>query len=170
MDHQHLYGMKVLTTLNTGWMHMGRTIALKLSQEEEQVVAQLNKQGMTKSELLRNALRQYIEYLHQTTALNTMDKNLSFSQDKASIMFQDSLRNIINEIEELRGALKKTQEEMQNEKAKINQTISEFCIDATVIQKKPISNKTEVPNDVHHEIDEFLEQRMTHGDTWKKRV
>ena len=170
MDHQHLYAMKVLTTLKTGWMHMGRTIALKLSQEEEKIVAQLNKQGMTKSELLRNALRQYIEYLHQTTALNTMDKNMSFSKDNSSVMFQDSLRNIINEVEELRSALKKTQDEMQNEKAMIHQTISEFCVDATVTRQKPISNKTEVLEDIHREVDEFLEQRITCGDSWKKRV
>lgn len=161
--------MKVLTILNTGWMQMGKTIALKLSQKEEQIVAQLNKQGITNSELLRNALRQYFEYLHQTTALNTTDKTAFIVQDNASIMFQDSLRNVINEVEELRGDLKKTQDELQNEKATIHQTISEFCIDATVIQTKPTPNKSEDSKDIHHEIDAFLEQRITQGDTWKKK-
>jgi hypothetical protein len=149
---------------------MGRTIAVKLSPKEEQIVTQLNKQGMTNSELLRNALRQYFEYLHQTTALGTLEKPTSFVQENASIVFEDSLRNIINDVEEIRSSLKKTQEEMQHETVKIHQTLSELYIDTTVSQKKSCPNNIEVVKDIHDEVDTFLEHHIKQGDTWKKSV
>jgi len=169
-NHQHLYVMKVLTNVNTGWVQMGRTIALKLSKNEEQIVAQLNKQGMTNSELLRNALRQYFEYLHQATALNTNEKTMSFIQDNSSMMSRDSLSDLKNEIEEIQSFSKKTQEEMQKEIAKLHQMMSELCVDTKVIQKKPIPSRTEVLKDIHHEVDAFLEHQAKQGDMWKKRI
>ena len=147
---------------------MGRTIALKLSPTEEQIVRQLNKQGMTNSELLRNALRQYFEYLHQTTALGASEKPDSEVHDNRGIVFQDSLRNIINEVEEIRNSLQKTQEEMYHETEKIHQTLSELCIDATVTQTTSSLLKNEMFQDIHDEVDNFLEQRMKHSGAWKK--
>lgn len=168
-NHQHLYGMKVLTALDTGWVHMGRTIALKLSPKEEQIVRQLNKQGMTNSELLRNALRQYFEYLHQTTGLIAAEKTTSeVRDDDAGVVFQDSLRNIINDVEEIRSSLQKTQEEMHHETERIHQTLSELCIDATVNQGSPSLPKTEMFKDVHDEIDTFLQHHTKQGDIWKE--
>ena len=161
--------MKVLTALDTGWVHMGRTIALKLSPKEEQIVRQLNKQGMTNSELLRNALRQYFEYLHQTTGLIAAEKTTSeVRDDDAGVVFQDSLRNIINDVEEIRSSLQKTQEEMHHETERIHQTLSELCIDATVNQGSPSLPKTEMFKDVHDEIDTFLQHHTKQGDIWKE--
>ncbi|HVQ00800.1 MAG TPA: hypothetical protein VMT57_04735 [Candidatus Thermoplasmatota archaeon] len=144
---------------------MGRTIALKLSPKEEQIVRQLNKQGMTNSELLRNALRQYFEYLHQTTGLISPENPIS----TASVVFQDSLRNVINEVEDIRSSLEKTKVEMQHENERIHQTLSELCVDAAVNQ----NSSTGLPSiglskDIHEEVDSFLEQHFTRGDGWKK--
>jgi len=161
--------MKVLTALDTGWVHMGRTIALKLSLKEEQIVRQLNKQGMTNSELLRNALRQYFEYLHQTTGLIAAEKTTSEARDDdAGVVFQDSLRNIINDVEEIRSSLQKTQDEMHHETERIQQRLSELCIDATVNQGSLSLPKTEMFRDVHDEIDTFLQHQTKQGDIWKK--
>jgi hypothetical protein len=147
---------------------MGRTIALKLSPKEEQIVMQLNKQGMTNSELLRNALRQYFEYLHQTTGLMAPE-NPAMAQQTASVVFQDSLRNIINEVEEIRSSLHKTQEEMHHETEKIHQTLSELYVDATVSQNSSVSlPKTEMFKDVHDEVDTFLEHHCRQSGSWKK--
>jgi hypothetical protein len=147
---------------------MGRTIALKLSPKEEQVVMQLNKQGMTNSELLRNALRQYFEYLHQTTGLISPE-NPTMVQHTASVVFQDSLRNIINDVEEIRSSLQKTQKEMYHENEKIHQTLSELCIDATVSQNSNVGTpKTEMFKDIHTEVDMFLEHHSRPGNSWKK--
>jgi uncharacterized protein (UPF0332 family) len=160
--------MKVLTAWNKGWVHMGKTIALKLSPKEEQIVAQLNKQGMTNSELLRNALRQYFEYLHQTTALIAGEKVTSEVHEGIGVVFEDSLRNIINDVEEIRSSLQKTQEEMHHETERIHQTLSELCIDATVNQGSSSLPKTEMFKDVHDEIDTFLQHHTKIGDIWKK--
>jgi hypothetical protein len=147
---------------------MGRTIALKLSQKEEQIVTQLNKQGMTNSELLRNALRQYFEYLHQTTALNTLEKTMLFTQDNENIMTGDSINNLKKEVEEVRSLTVKTREELQNEITKLQQTTSELYIDTTVIQQKSLPSRTDVTKDVHREVDVFLERQMKHTDMVKK--
>ena len=157
----HQYGF-------TGWMHMGRTIALKLSKNEELIVAQLNKQGFRNSELLRNALRQYFEFLHQTTAL-ARGKSLAGDQGDASIVFQDSLMNLMNDVEEIRCSLRKTQEEMQIEQARVLQTLSEICVDTTMLKKQPASEPAMVVRDVHSEIDAFLEQR-SHDGVSRKRL
>jgi len=163
--------MNVLTALDSGWVHMGRTIALKLSQKEEQIVRQLNKQGMTNSELLRNALRQYFEFLHQTTGLiATGNTTTSGVGDDAGVVFQDSLRNIINDVEEIRSSLQKTQEEMHHETERIQQTLSELCIDAAVSQDSSSPLKTEMFRDVHEEIDTFLRHQTKQVDSWKKTL
>jgi energy-coupling factor transporter ATP-binding protein EcfA2 len=167
-NHQHLYGTKVLTAIVTGWVHMGRTIALKLSPTEEQIVRQLNKQGMTNSELLRNALRQYFEFLHQTTGLIAAEKSTSEVHDDAGVVFQDSLRNIINDVEEIRRSLQKTQDEMHQETERIQQTLSELSIDATVNQDNSSLSKIETFKDVHDEIDTFLEHHTKQSDIWKE--
>jgi hypothetical protein len=162
--------VKVLTVLDSGWVHMGRTIALKLSLKEEQIVRQLNKQGMTNSELLRNALRQYFEFLHQTTGLIAAEDATSGVHDDASVVFEDSLRNIINDVEEIRCSLQKTQDEMHHETERIQQTLSELCIDAAMTQGSPSVLKTELFKDVHEEIDTFLSHQTKQGDSWKKLV
>lgn len=150
---------------------MGRTIALKLSPKEEQIIRQLNKQGMTNSELLRNALRQYFEFLHQTTGLiATGDTARSEVGDDAGVVFQDSLRNIINDVEEIRSSLQKTQEEMHHETERIQQTLSELCIDAAVSQGSSSPLKTEMFRDVHEEIDTFLQHQIKQADNWKKML
>ncbi len=151
-------------------MHMGRTIALKLSPKEEQIVRQLNKQGMTNSELLRNALRQYFEFLHQTTGLIAAENTTLGSHEEVGVVFEDSLRNIINDVEEIRSSLQKTQDEMHHETERIQQTLSELWVDTAVTQGSPPVPKTEMFKDVHEEIDSFLQHHVQQGETWKKML
>jgi hypothetical protein len=127
---------------------------------------------MTNSELLRNALRQYFEYLHQTTGLIAAgEKTTSEARDDdAGVVFQDSLRNIINDVEEIRSSLQKTQVEMHHETERIQQRLSELCIDATVNHGSLSLPKTEMFRDVHDEIDTFLQHQTRQGDIWKKIV
>jgi hypothetical protein len=86
----------------------------------------------------------------------------------AGVVFQDSLRNIINDVEEIRRSLQKTQDEMHHETERIQQTLSELSIDATVNQDSSSLLKIETFKDVHDEIDTFLEHHTKQSDIWKE--
>jgi hypothetical protein len=96
------------------------------------------------------------------------EKSTSEVHDDAGVVFQDSLRNIINDVEEIRRSLQKTQDEMHQETERIQQTLSELSIDATVNQDNSSLLKIETFKDVHDEIDTFLEHHRKQSDIWKE--
>ena len=60
---------------------MGKTIALKLSKKEEQIITQFNKKGMTNSDLLRSALRLYVQNIPEFSSKDAQMKNIFVKQE-----------------------------------------------------------------------------------------
>jgi len=131
---------------------MGRTIALKLTEKEEAIVTQLNKQGMSNSELLRNSLRQYFEFLHKTTSQDTQEKIVKTPNE--------TIDELKHEIHELRKITKETREQLEQDIGKLNRQLNELFIHSALSKQIPHASNTEAIVDIHHEVDEFLKNRL----------
>jgi len=135
---------------------MSKTIALKLSEKEEQIITQLNKQGMSNSELLRNALYQYFEHIHIISSKDTQMKNTFVKQEKQPIDFSHSYNELKQEMQQLREQMKKTQEQVENNVRALQRQLCLFTITAPISQQIPSPVKRDIVRDVHQQVDDFL--------------
>jgi hypothetical protein len=94
---------------------MGKTIALKLSRKEEQVIAQFNKSGMTNSDVLRSALRLYIQNTPVFSSDAAQMKEVFVKQEKIRSDFIDSVEELKSEMQVLQGQLESTQKQVETE-------------------------------------------------------
>ena len=138
---------------------MGRTIALKLSEKERQVIEQINKQGITNSQLLRAALRQYFEAVnnsasHGHTVHTSLFQERHLSADVSEIL--DALRH---EMRELREQMEKKQKYVENQLLIIQSQIALFSIRDSIIKQSIDAAKTECISDIEYEVDEFLKKQ-----------
>jgi hypothetical protein len=147
---------------------MGRTIALKLTEKEDQIVTQLNKQGVTNSELLRNALRQYFEYLQESISSEQQEKN-PIQRDRESILpVHESFEGLKLELEGLQVQTKKTKEQIESDIGSLQKQIHQLSIPEPVTKQVRAPMKITVVKDIHNEVDEFLKNRSHRSDLWKK--
>jgi hypothetical protein len=148
--------MKVLTALNWDGVCMSKTIALKLSEKEEQIVAQFNKQGMSNSELLRKALYQYFEHVHLISSKDAQMKNIFVKEEKIQTDFSYSHDELKQEMQELREQMKKTQKQVENNVRALQRQLYLFTITGSISQQVPAPVKRDIVRDVHQQIDDFL--------------
>jgi hypothetical protein len=146
---------------------MGRTIGLKLSEKEEKIVTQLNKQGISNSELLRNSLRHYFEFLHESTSQDTQEKSILHTGEKVVFGPHESIGELKLEIHELRQLTKKTQEQLESDIGKLHRQLYELSIQSLVSKQIVSPLKIEVISDIHHEVDDFLQKRLERLELWK---
>lgn len=76
-----------LSALNWDGIRMGKTIALKLSKKEEQLITQCNEKGMTNSDLLWSALRHYFQDRCEVPSEDTEMKNIFVKQENIQTDF-----------------------------------------------------------------------------------
>lgn len=138
---------------------MGRTIALKLSEKEEKIITQLNKQGISNSELLRNSLRYYFEFLHESTSQDTQEKSILLGEEKVASGSHESIDELKQEIHELRKLTKKTQEQLESDIGKLHRQLYHLSIISPISKQIRSPLNIEVISDIHHEVDEFLQKR-----------
>jgi len=138
---------------------MGRTIALKLSEKEEKIVTQLNKQGISNSELLRNSLRYYFEFIHESTSQDTQEKRILHGEEKVASGSHESIDELKQEIHELRKLTKKTQEQLESDIGKLHRQLYLLSSISPISKQMRSPLNIEVISDIHHEVDEFLQKQ-----------
>src|SRR4030042_916556 len=134
---------------------MGKTIALKLSKREEQVIAQFNKQGMTNSELLRSALRQYVQNMPEFSSDDALIKNIFVKQEDVQTDFFDSVEELKSDMQGLQEQLVNTQKKVESEMKTLQRQFY-LLTAASSSQEDPSSVKLDIARDIHQQVDEFL--------------
>jgi len=160
--------MKILTGVNWDGFAMRRTIALKLSEEEDQIVTQLNKKGVSNSELLRNALRQYFELIHESPFQDDQLKSNLHMDERTNMGFNDSFKGLKREMQELREQMKITQVQVESDVMTLQRQMYQLPITRQISKQISAPVKVKAVSDIHHEVDEFLKKRLQRMDGWKK--
>ncbi len=156
--------MKILTGVNWDGFTMRRTIALKLSEEEDQIVTQLNKKGVSNSELLRNALRQYFELIHESPFQDDQLKSSLHMEEHSNMGFHKSLEGLKQEMQELRNQMKKTQVQVESDVMILQRQMYQRPITNQISKQISVPVKVNAVFDIHHEVDEFLKKRSQRTD------
>jgi hypothetical protein len=152
-----------------GWDNaMGRTIALKLTEKEDQIVTQMNKQGISNSELLRNALRQYVESLQQPTDQEHQEKSVAQINENEIPIVQESFEGLKQELEVLRDQTKKTKEQIDIDMGILQRQLYQLSMTRLVTKQAKEHLQRPVIADIHTEVDEFLKKRSLQGTLWRK--
>ncbi|DAC72981.1 MAG TPA: hypothetical protein DSN98_02325 [Thermoplasmata archaeon] len=138
---------------------MGKTIALKLSEKEEQIVSQLNKQGISNSELLRNALHQYFECNQEILPQNVQVKNNFLQEENTKPKFSESNKGLKQEIQDLRNQMTRTQKQIESEVMKLQRQLCVLSLSDPSSTQISGPFKLGIVYDIHQQVDEFLKKR-----------
>jgi transposase-like protein len=139
---------------------MRRTIALKLSEEEDQMVTQLNKQGVSNSELLRNALQQYFEHIHESPSQNNQLQSSFSTEEPVKMGFYDSVEGLKLEMQELRQEMKETQERIEIDVVTLQRKLDQYPLTGSISKQISAPMKVKAVSDIHHEVDDFLKKQL----------
>ena len=138
---------------------MGKTIALKLSEKEHQVVTQINKQGMTNSQLLRAALRQYFENSPKSSSQDYSIDTTLFTEKNQNAEISISVQELRQEIRELWNQMEKKQKQVDDHIMTLQRQIFLRSIGDPFSKHTTDSMKVDTMCDIHSEIDEFLKKQ-----------
>jgi len=147
---------------------MGKTIALKITEKEDQIIQQLNRQGITNSELLRTALRQYFKHLYETTSQHLEQAGVVEIDEHSIPPIQDSLEEVKEELIELREQTKRTKQQIESDICNLHTQLAQLSQSSHVATRMSDPFKDTYENDIHSEVDEFLKRRSICEDTLKK--
>ncbi len=147
---------------------MGKTIALKITEKEDQIIQQLNRQGITNSELLRTALRQYFRHLYESTSQHLQEAGVVEVDEHSIPPIQDSLEEVKEELIELREQTKRTKEQIERDILNLHKQLSQLAQTSQVTTQRRDPFKDTFENDIHDEVDEFLKKRSNQGDRIRK--
>ena len=137
-------------------IYMGKTIALKLSKKEEQIITQFNKKGMTNSELLRSALRQYVQNIPEFSSDNAEMKTIFVKKENVQTDFFDSVEELKLEMQVLQEQLEKTQKQVESEMKTLQRQFSLLTVTVPSSEQSVSSMKFDIAGDIHQQVDEFL--------------
>ena len=135
---------------------MGKTIALKLSKKEEQIIIQFNKKGMTNSDLLRSALRHYVQNIPEFSSQDAQMKNIFVKQETVQSDFFDSVKELKSELQVLQGHLERTQKQVESEMKTLQRQLYLLTAATSGSGQSCSSVKIDIARDIHQQVDEFL--------------
>lgn len=138
---------------------MGKTIALKLTEKEEKIVAQFNKQGVSNSNLIRNALRHYIITRPEYSSIDSQMKNVFIKDENEQTTFSKSLIELKQEIIQLREQMKKTQKQVESNVMAFQRRLYLLSLSTPLSQQIPTPIKLDIVQEIHQQVDEFLNNR-----------
>lgn len=143
--------------------NMGKTVALKLTEKEEQIITHLNKQGMSNSEVLRSALHQFFKTI-ENPCKEIVTENKTFPQEDTDTPTVTSLRMLNQEVQELKEQTKRSQDKLESEIAHLQRTTYKMSMLNPSIHRITDPFRMSVVTDIHHEVDEFLKKRNEQKD------
>jgi hypothetical protein len=99
---------------------MGKTIGLKLTEKEERIVSQLTKQGITHSDLLREALWNYFLPKDNDTSVDQIEEEkeedaVSLAPEIINPLIADYIEHLKGEIDKLREENFRLQDQIRSE-------------------------------------------------------
>jgi hypothetical protein len=143
---------------------MGKTIALKLTKKEEQIITQFNKKGMTNSDLLRSALRYYVQNIPEFSSEHPEMKNIFVKQETIQSDFFDSVKELKSELQVLQGQLERTQKQVESEMKTLQRQLYLLTVPTSQSEQSCSSVKFDIARDIHQEVDEFLNIHIQKND------
>ncbi len=138
---------------------MGKTIALKITKKEEQIIAELNRLGLSNSDLLRNALREYLSYIHESSPEDTELKNIFIKQEDKQARVFDTFKELKEEIKHLRQEMEKNQKQFENDMTLLQRRLYLLSVSHPIATQDSSSRKEHSVHDIHQEVDEFLQKQ-----------
>lgn len=138
---------------------MGKTIALKLTKKEEQIIAELNTLGLSNSDLLRNALREYLSYIHESSSEDNELKNIFIKQEDKQARLFDTFREMKQEMKQLREEMKKTQKQFENDMTLLQRRLYLLSVNHPITTQGSSLRREHIVHDIHQEVDEFLRKQ-----------
>jgi hypothetical protein len=142
----------------SGWMHMGRTIGLKLNEKEERIINQLNKQGVINSDLLRSALWQYFNTEHEILPASTQ-KPEPPTINHHTLTHEDllSLKKELHQFTQQNTTFfRYIDEKLTN----LHHMIEQLNNDFEHLQHNHHENQLETTMDIHEKIDELIKHKI----------
>jgi hypothetical protein len=143
---------------------MGKTIALKLSKKEEQVITQFNEKGMTNSQLLRSALRHYVQNIPEFSSDNAEMKTIFIKQENIQTDFLDSVKELKLEMQALQEQFEKTQRQVESEMKALQRQLGLLTVIVPSPDKCVSSMNIDIAGDIHQQVDEFLYKQSKRND------
>jgi len=138
---------------------MGKTIGLKLTEKEERIVSQLTRQGITHSDLLREALWNY--FAPKDNSIDEIEEKeeevVSLAPEIINPIIADYIEHLKGEIDKLREENFRLQDQIRNEVSRMRgqlhriSTSGETSRAFTHREIKPVS-------DVSDEVDNLLKK------------
>ncbi len=138
---------------------MGKTIALKLTQKEEKIIAELNKLGLSNSDLLRNALREYLAYIYESSTEDNELKNIFVKQENTQIRIFETFKELKQEMQQLREEMKKTKKQFENDMTSLQRRLYLLSAGRPIAAQDSTSGDASIVHDIHQEVDEFLKKQ-----------
>jgi uncharacterized protein YeeX (DUF496 family) len=143
---------------------MGKTIALKLNKKEEQFITQINSKGITNSELLRAALRQYVQSSEEFCLEETPLKNIFVKQENIPEDFLEMVSQVKTEVQLLQNQVENLQKQMDNDVRTLKKQVFFLTMNTSMRYQDVSSVKQAIVSDVHQQIDDFLSQQSQKND------
>jgi hypothetical protein len=137
---------------------MGKTIALKISKKEEQVIAHLNKMGMTNSDVLRSALHLFVQNTPELFSDAGQMKEMFVKQEIIRSDVVESVEMLKKEMLVLQEQVERTQQQVENELKTLQSQLSLLTSDTSGVEQGFSSMKSDIVGDIHQQIDEFLKR------------
>lgn len=140
---------------------MGKAIALKLTEKEERIVNQLNQQGITHSELLRDALWHYFNSTGQPVNQIQLEKVSLGEPEPVNQVTHDYIKHLEDEVSHLREENRKLQEQIGGEITRLHGQIYRFSTmkaNNELSRQNPTNRETKPASDIHSDIDNFLKK------------
>jgi hypothetical protein len=159
-NHQYLYVVIVFTAEQIGMGCMGKTISLKVTGKEHQMIEQLNKQGFSNSQLLRNALHHYFSEVLNVSAQDVEENTIFHTDEQRQTELAESYRELKNEMQQLRGQLQRTQQQVERDVTALQRRLYLLSVSHPVSQQIPAPLKGDIVRDIHHQVDEFLSSQQ----------
>jgi polyhydroxyalkanoate synthesis regulator phasin len=146
--------------MNWDGIIMGTTIALKLSEKEKEIVTQLNKKGVSNSELLRKALNQYFKSICESSSLEFKENNNFLKNINVDSDFYEAFNSLKEEINKLREQIFSIQQQIQNDVMKVQRQLYLLSMTNSSSKQIPEPIKNNFDNIIHEQVDEFLKKHI----------
>lgn len=138
-------------------MDVGKTIGLKLNDKEERIVGQLNREGISHSELLRDALWQYFSTPGKQVN-QTKQEEVNIGLESVNPIVRDYISHLKEEIGQLREENAKLQEQIESEMGRLHNQIYRISANSEMLRSSMLQRDTGSISDIHSNIDNLLKR------------
>lgn len=144
---------------------MGKTIGLKLTEKEERIVSQLTREGISHSELLREALWNYFspkentidQFVQVDEKEEKEDEVVSLSPQIINPIIADYIEHLKSEIDKLREENFRLQEQIRNEVTRLRGQLHRLSVSSET--SRSFSNgEIKSISDISDEVDNLLKK------------